>query len=208
MVIGNEPEIAQVEKFPSETLLLDETLNNKCHNNVDGKNKAGQKYKRQGSPKMKNQVSRKRKYSSSLDESDSDSDSDENSSLEHSDIGNGSSSESSKEETSQDEHTSSSSVQNNRWKFSKQLKKWTKDKFLKHISSQEIKESILENTQVPSNFLSWQKLDDYLLEVLSEAGKLDEIFSNRSMLKDRSFDKHNGSNGSPLVTLRSPRKRQ
>ena len=208
MVIGNEPEIAQVEKFPSETLLLDETLNNKCHNNVDGKNKAGQKYKRQGSPKMKNQVSRKRKYSSSLDESDSDSDSDENSSLEHLDIGNGSSLESSKEETSQDEHTSSSSVQNNRWKFSKQLKKWTKDKFLKHISSQEIKESILENTQVPSNFLSWQKLDDYLLEVLSEAGKLDEIFSDRSMLKDRSFDKHNGSNGSPLVTLRSPQKRQ
>ena len=208
MVIGNEPEIAQVEKFPSETLLLDETLNNKCHNNVDGKNKAGQKNKRQGSPKMKNQVSRKRKYSSSLDESDSDSDSDENSSLEHLDIGNGSSLESSKEETSQDEHTSSSSVQNNRWKFSKQLKKWTKDKFLKHISSQEIKESILENTQVPSNFLSWQKLDDYLLEVLSEAGKLDEIFSNRSMLKDRSFDKHNGSNGSPLVTLRSPQKRQ
>ena len=208
MVIGNEPEIAQVEKFPSETLLLDETLNNKCHKNVDGKNKAGQKNKRQGSPKMKNQVSRKRKYSSSLDESDSDSDSDENSSLEHSDIGNGSSSESSKEETSQDEHTSSSSVQNNRWKFSKQLKKWTKDKFLKHISSQEIKESILENTQVPSNFLSWQKLDDYLLEVLSEAGKLDEIFSDRSMLKDKSFDKHNGSNGSPLVTLRSPQKRQ
>ena len=208
MVIGNEPEIAQVEKFPSETLLLDETLNNKCHKNVDGKNKAGQKNKRQGSPKVKNQVSRKRKYSSSLDESDSDSDSDENSSLEHSDIGNGSSSESSKEETSQDEHTSSSSVQNNRWKFSKQLKKWTKDKFLKHISSQEIKESILENTQVPSNFLSWQKLDDYLLEVLSEAGKLDEIFSDRSMLKDRSFDKHNGSNGSPLVTLRSPQKRQ
>ena len=208
MVIGNEPEIAQAEKFPSETLLLDETLNNKCHKNVDGKNKAGQKNKRQGSPKMKNQVSRKRKYSSSLDESDSDSDSDENSSLEHSDIGNGSSSESSKEETSQDEHTSSSSVQNNRWKFSKQLKKWTKDTFLKHISSQEIKESILENTQVPSNFLSWQKLDDYLLEVLSEAGKLDEIFSDRSMLKDRSFDKHNGSNGSPLVTLRSPQKRQ
>ena len=208
MVIGNEPEIAQVEKFPSETLLLDETLNNKCHKNVDGKNKAGQKNKRQGSPKMKNQVSRKRKYSSSLDESDSDSDSDENSSLEHSDIGNGSSSESSKEENSQDEHTSSSSVQNNRWKFSKQLKKWTKDKFLKHISSQEIKESILENTQVPSNFLSWQKLDDYLLEVLLEAGKLDEIFSDRSMLKDRSFDQHNGSNGSPLVTLRSPRKRQ
>ena len=106
MVIGNEPEIAQVEKFPSETLLLDKTLNSKCHNNVEGKNKAGQKNKRQGSPKMKNKGFRKRKYSSSSDESDSDSDRDENSSIEHSDIGNGSSSESSKEETSQDEHTS------------------------------------------------------------------------------------------------------
>ena len=30
----------------------------------------------------------------------------------------------------------------------------------------------------PSNFLSRQKLDDYLLEILSEAGK-DEIFSYR-----------------------------
>ena len=78
-------------------------------------------------------------------------------------------------------------MQNNRCKFSKQLKKWTKDKFLKHISSQEIKESILENTPVPSNFLSWQKLDYYLLEVLSEAGKLDEIFSDRSMLKAQKF---------------------
>ena len=42
---------------------------------------------------------------------------------------------------------------------------------LKHISDQEIKESILENNRVPSNFLFWQKLDDYLLE---EARKKDE----------------------------------
>ena len=46
--------------------------------------------------KKKDEVSRKRKYSSSLDESDSDKDS----SSEHSDIDNGSSSESSKEEMS------------------------------------------------------------------------------------------------------------
>ena len=28
-----------------------------------------------------------------------------------------------------------------------------------------------------------QKLDDYLLEILSEAGKKDEIFSDRSLMK-------------------------
>ena len=77
---------------------------------------------------------------------------------------------------SQDEHTSSrfstkSSAKNNEWKFCKQLKKWAKGKFSKHISDQEIKESILENNRVPSNFLFWQKLDDYLLE---EARKKDE----------------------------------
>ena len=63
------------------------------------------------------------------------------------------------------------------------MKKWTKGKFLKHISDQEIKESILENNPVQSNFLSRQKLDDYLLEILSEPGKKDEIF----------FDKHDSS---------------
>ena len=89
---------------------------------------------------------------------------------------------------SHDEHTSSrlstkSSVKKSKCKFSKQLKKWAKGKFLKHISDQEIKESILENNPVPSNFLSQQKLDDYLLEILSEAGKKDEIFSDRSLMK-------------------------
>ena len=64
-------------------------------------------------------------------------------------IDNGSSSESSKEEMFQDKHTSSrfstkSSEKKNKWKFSKQLKNWSKAKFLKHISDQEIKESILE----------------------------------------------------------------
>ena len=83
---------------------------------------------------------------------------------------------------SQDGHTSSrfstkSSAKNNKQKFSKQLKKWAKGKYLKHISDQEIKESILENNPAPSNFLSRQKLDDYLLEILSEPGKKDGIFS-------------------------------
>ena len=84
----------------------------------------------------------------------------------------------------QDEHTSSrfstkSSVKKNKWKFSKQLKKWARSKFLKRISDQEIK----DNNPVPRNFLSRQKLDDYLLEILSEAGKEDEIFSDRSLMK-------------------------
>ena len=38
-----------------------------------------------------------------------------------------------------------SSAKKNKGKFSKQLKKWAKAKFSKHISDQEIKESILEN---------------------------------------------------------------
>ena len=88
----------------------------------------------------------------------------------------------------QDEHTSSrfstkSSVKKNKCKFSKELKKWAKSKFLKRISDQEIKESISENNPVPSNFLSRQKPDEYLLEILSEAGKKDEIFSDRSLMK-------------------------
>ena len=80
---------------------------------------------------------------------------------------------------SQDEHTS----EKNKWKFSKKLKHWAKVKFLKHISEQEMKESILENNPVPTNFLSRQKLDDYLLDILSEAGKKDEIFSDSSLMK-------------------------
>ena len=58
-----------------------------------------------------------------------------------------------------------------------------KGKFLKYISDQEIKESMLDNNPAPSNFLSRQKLDDYMLEILSEAGKKDEIFSDRSLMK-------------------------
>ena len=57
------------------------------------------------------------------------------------------------------------------------------NKFLKRISEQEIKESILKNNPVPSNLLSRQKLDNYLLEILSETGKKDEIFSDRSLMK-------------------------
>ena len=125
----------------------------------------------------------RKKYSSSSDESDSDSD--EDSSSEDSDIDNDSSSESSKEEMSQDEHTSSrfstrSSAKNNKWKFSKQLKTWAKSK---QTSDQEIKESISDNNPAPSNFLSRQKLDDCFLDIFSEAGKKDEIFSDRSLMK-------------------------
>ena len=72
-----------------------------------------------------------------------------------------------------------------KWKFSKQSKKWAKAKFLKHIYDQEIKESILQNNPVPINFLSWQKLDDYLLEILSETGKKDEIFSDRPLWRHK-----------------------
>ena len=69
--------------------------------------------------------------------------------------------------------------------LAKQLKKWAKAKVLKQISDQELKESILENNPVPRNFLFRQKLDDYLLEILSEAGKKDEIFSDRSLMKEQ-----------------------
>ena len=69
--------------------------------------------------------------------------------------------------------------------LAKQLKKWAKAKVLKQISDQEVKESILENNPVPRNFLFRQKLDDYLLEILSEAGKKDEIFSDRSLMKEQ-----------------------
>ena len=50
-------------------------------------------------------------------------------------------------------------------------------------TDQEIKESILENNPVPSNFLSRQKLDEYLLKNLLEPGKKDEIFSDRSQMR-------------------------
>ena len=66
----------------------------------------------------------------------------------------------------------------NKWKFSKRLKNWAKAKFLKHISDKEIKDSIWENNPVPSNLLFRQKLDGYFLEILSEAGKKDEISSD------------------------------
>ena len=86
VILGDEPEITQVEKVPSEILPLDKTLNSKCYKNVDAKNKDGQKNKRQDSPIIKNKESRKSKYGSPLDESDSDSD--EDSSSEYSDIDN------------------------------------------------------------------------------------------------------------------------
>ena len=69
---------------------------------------------------------------------------------------------------------------------------------MKHISDQEIKESILENNPVPSDFLSRQKIDDYLLEILSEAGKKDKIFSDRSLMK---VQEHLTNIKGPLGTL-------
>ena len=74
--MGDELETTRIEEVSSETLPLDKTLNSKCHNNVETKNKGGQKNKRQDSPKKKDKGSRKRKYSSSLDGSDSDTDKD------------------------------------------------------------------------------------------------------------------------------------
>ena len=49
--MGDEHEITQVEKVPSETLPPDNTLKSKCHNNVEAKYKDSQKNKRQDSPK-------------------------------------------------------------------------------------------------------------------------------------------------------------
>ena len=63
------------------------------------------------------------------------------------------------------------------------MKKWAKATFLKHISDQKIKESVLENNPVPSNFLSRQKVHDYLMEIISESGKKDEIFTDKSLMK-------------------------
>ena len=51
------------------------------------------------------------------------------------------------------------------------MKKWAKAKFLKHISGQETKKNVLENSLVPSNFLSRQRVDDHLPQILSETGK-------------------------------------
>lgn len=44
--MGYKPEITQVEKVLSETLPLDKTLNKKCQNNIEAKNKDGQKNQR------------------------------------------------------------------------------------------------------------------------------------------------------------------
>ena len=65
------------------------------------------------------------------------------------------------------------------------MKKWAKATLLKHISDQEIKESVLENNPVPSNFLSRQKVHDYLMEIISESGKKDEIFIDKSLIKTK-----------------------
>ena len=83
---------------------------------------------------------------------------------------------------------------------------WTQAKFLKHIPGQEIKDSILDNNPLPSNFLSCQKSDEYFLEILSEAGGKDEIFS---LMKAHKYLTNimGPTTGLPLATLRSPEKR-
>ena len=106
----DEPEITQVEEVPSQTPSLYKTLNSKRHNNVEAKNKDGQRNKKKDSLKKKDKGSRKRKYSTSSDESNSDCDED---SSEGSDM----------QEMSQDEHPSSrfstkSSTKKNKWRFS------------------------------------------------------------------------------------------
>ena len=55
----DEPEITQVEEVPSETPSLDKTLNSKRHNNVEAKNKDGQRNKKD-SLKKKDKGSRKK----------------------------------------------------------------------------------------------------------------------------------------------------
>ena len=85
--------------------------------------------------------------------------------------------------------------------------KFAKDKLLKHISDQEIKESALDNNPAPSNFCFRQKLDDYLLQILSESGKKNEVFSSRALMKAQENIKNNGTTSLPLSTLRSPKKR-
>ena len=74
--MGDESEITQIEKVPSEAPPLAKTLNSKCHSNVKARNKDGQENKRQDSKeRKKDNESRKIKYSSSSDGSDRDEDS-------------------------------------------------------------------------------------------------------------------------------------
>ena len=87
------------------------------------------------------------------------------------------------------------------------MKKLAKDKLLKHISDQEIKEKALDNNPAPSNFCFRQKIDDYLLQILSESGKKNEFFSSRALMKTQENIKNNGTTSLPLGTLRSPKKR-
>ena len=116
----------------------------------------------------KGKVSRKRRYSSSSDEWDSNSGRD---SSEDSDSGEDSE-KSSEEEMPQDDHylrfsTKSSAVKRinrnliNNLKNEQKFKERTKDKNLKQIPDQEIKDSILNMNPVPSTFLSWQKFNGY-----------------------------------------------
>lgn len=178
--MGEEPEITQVEKVSSDSLPLDKSSKSKCANNVGPKNKDGDKNKRIDSKKEVRE-SRKRRYSPSEDSSD-DSDPDSESSDDE-DGAPVSSDDSSDDEDSNNRFSTKSSKKKNGWKIDKKLNKLVKKKFLKHIPDQEIKDSILDENPAPSNFISKLKLDDYLQEILSEAGKKDEIFSDRTLMK-------------------------
>ena len=83
------------------------------------------------------------------------------------------------------------------------MKKLAKDKLLKHISDQEVKERALDNNPAPSNFCFRQKIDDYLLQILSESGKKNELFSSRALMKTQENIKNNGTTNLPLGALRS-----
>ena len=56
---------------------------------------------------------------------------------------------------------------------------------MKHIPDKVLQKTILNHQPVPSNFIKKQKLDDYLLEILSEWGKKDEIFWEGSLMKSQ-----------------------
>ena len=62
------------------------------------------------------------------------------------------------------------------------IEKVGQDQIFKTFLAKKLK-IVLENNPAPSNFLSRQNLYDYLLEILSETGKKDEIVSDRSLIK-------------------------
>ena len=72
------------------------------------------------------------------------------------------------------------------WKLSKSMKTCANKMFFKHIPNKAFEGTILSLNPVPSNVLSKQKLNDYLLEILTEWRKKDDIFSDSSLMKYQS----------------------